>query len=481
MSQPPNPIADIWRWDGTVDRKTYAIVGVLGFAIKNNLDRYVARYFLPRSSDFFNYWAPLGKAAQLTKLSRAEINFLLTLLALSLPFIWVGVAMTVRRLRDAAQPLWLVCLFFVPFLNLAFFLILCLLPSDGRPVLNEAAPWPNVRPLDRVIPRGKLASVLLSTAVSTAIGLLFLLLGTHMIGSYGWSLFVALPFCMGLFSVLLYSYHEPRTLGSCIEVSLLPVAVIGVVTLAIAVEGLICLMMAAPLALLLTMLGGALGYQIQAHHWSTRNKPAIFSVILLTIPSIFISERAISPQPPGYMIRSAVEINAPPELVWREVVAFAEIAPPQELLFRAGVAYPVRAEISGSGVGAIRRCIFSTGAFEEPITVWDEPRLLKFSVTKNPAPLKELSPYGPIQPPHLHGYFVSRGGQFLLTSLPGQRTRLEGTTWYQHTMWPATYWHWWSDYIIHRIHMRVLNHIRNRAEAHSTQAFAAPADSASTH
>ena len=322
---------------------------------------------------------------------------------------------------------------------------------------------------------GKLASALLSIAVTTAGGLLFLLLGTQLIGSYGWSLFVALPFCMGLFSALMYSYHEPRTLGSCIEVSVLPIVVIGVVVFAIAVEGLICLMMAAPLGLIFTTLGGVLGYQIQARYWSPRNKPAILSMILLIIPSVFVGERAISPEPPGFVVRSAVTIDARPEKVWNQVVAFAEIAPPQELLFRAGVGYPIRAEISGTRVGATRHCIFSTGAFEEPITVWDEPRLLKFTVTKNPEPLNELSPWGHLHPPHMHGYFVSQGGQFLLTELPGHRTRLEGTTWYQHTMWPATYWGWWSNYVIHRIHMRVLNHIRERAETAAPQARAASA------
>jgi hypothetical protein len=64
-----------------------------------------------------------------------------------------------------------------------------------------------------------------------------------------------------------------------------------------------------------------------------------------------------------------------------------------------------------------------------------------------------------------------------LTALPGGRTRLEGTTWYHHSMWPATYWHWWSAYVIHKIHMRVLNHIRERTEVASTQALAAEADS----
>ncbi len=90
--------------------------------------------------------------------------------------------------------------------------------------------------------------------------------------------------------------------------------------------------------------------------------------------------------------------------------------------------------------------------------------LLLFSVTANPAPMNELTPYKHIKPPHLHGYFESHQGQFLLTPLAGGRTRLEGTTWYSHTMWPEQYWHLWSDYIIHNIHMRVLRHIKEQTE-----------------
>jgi hypothetical protein len=207
-----------------------------------------------------------------------------------------------------------------------------------------------------------------------------------------------------------------------------------------------------------------LGYTIQAHHWRPKQTPAMLSIVILMIPASFGIEQAAALKPPVFMVRTAIEVNAPPEKVWNQVVAFAEIPPPKELLFRAGIAYPIRAEISGHGVGAVRHCVFSTGPFVEPIEVWDEPQLLKFGVTANPAPLNELSPYGNIQPPHLHGYFVSEKGQFSLTSLPRGRTRLEGTTWYQHTMWPAAYWHLWSDYIIHRIHLRVLEHIRAESE-----------------
>ena len=456
--------ADLWRWDGKVGRAEYAAVGLIGVAIKHNLDRLIALAFFPNSLAFLNYWAPLGKAARLNHLTNNEVKFLATLLLFSIPFLWVGVAMTVQRLRDAGQPVWLLVLFFFPVINVLFFLALCALPPRERAVESEGAPWPAQSGFSEVIPSSPLGSAVLSIFLTSVLGLVFLGLGTLVVGAYGWGLFVALPFCLGMFSVLLYSYHSPRDWWTCLNVALLPVGILGIALILLAMEGVICVLMAAPFALGLSALGGMLGYTIQARHWRPKQTPAMLSIVILMIPASFGIEHAAALQSPTFEVRTAIEVNAPPEKVWNQVVAFAEIPPPTELLFRAGIAYPIRAEISGHGVSAVRHCIFSTGPFAEPIEVWDEPRLLKFGVTANPAPLSELSPYGNIQPPHLHGYFVSKQGQFLLTALPGGRTRLEGATWYQHTMWPAAYWHLWSDYIIHRIHLRVLQHIREVAE-----------------
>jgi uncharacterized membrane protein YhaH (DUF805 family) len=453
-----------WKFNGKVDRKTYAIVGLVAFFLKENVDRVVAGIYFHRAWNIFHYWVPLNSNASIRALPEDDARFIATMVALALPFIWLGVAMTVRRLRDIGEPVWLVVLFFIPYINLLLFAVLGVLPTHEKPAHTESAPWPGPRSLDDLIPKSKLGSAILSIVLSSVIGLLFVLLGVLVTGAYGWSLFVALPFCLGLFSVLLYSYHTPRGFAECVGVSLLPVVILGGLLLLVAIEGLICVMMAAPIAGALALLGGLLGYRIQANHWRPREAPAILSVVLLVVPGFFGMERAAGLVPETFRVQTAIEVNAPPEKVWDQVVAFAEIPPPKEMLFRAGIAYPIRAEISGHGVGAVRHCIFSTGPFVEPIEIWDEPRLLKFGVTANPTPLQEWTPYAHIEPPHLHGYFVSEQGQFLLTALPVGRTRLEGTTWYRHSMWPAAYWHLWSDYIIHSIHLRVLRHIKLEAE-----------------
>jgi hypothetical protein len=147
------------------------------------------------------------------------------------------------------------------------------------------------------------------------------------------------------------------------------------------------------------------------------------------------------------------------------VIAFAPLPPPTDLLFRAGVAYPQRAHIDGAGVGAIRYCEFSTGAFVEPITAWEAPHRLAFGVAHNPPPMRELSPWGPIDAPHLTGFLIADAGEFRLNALPGGRTELVGTTWYRHHLYPAAYWHLWSDAIIHKIHMQVLEHVARLSTA----------------
>jgi len=463
---------DLWRWNGRVDRKTYAAVGFIGFGVKHLLDGLLTRHCLNNNSGFlFNYWAPLGVYAYINQLSSYQMEYLAAMLLAAMPFIWLGLAMTTRRLRDAGWPVWLSALFFVPVVNVVFLIALCLLPSAGYEKTTDAAPWPGPRVLDGIIPRSSAGSALMAILLASVIGLAFLLLGTVVLQTYGWGLFVALQFCLGLFAVLLYSYHEPRGFGESMGVALLPMAILGIALLLVAMEGLICILMAAPIAVGLAALGGMLGYTIQATHWMSRHSSSVLSVILLSLPAAFGAEGIAQLEPAKFVVRTAIGVNAPPEEVWRRVVAFSEIPPPTDLLFRSGIAYPIRAEITGRGPGAIRRCRFSTGAFVEPIEVWDEPRLLSFGVTSNPAPLNELTPYGHIEPRHLHGYFESEHGQFLLTALAGGRTRLEGTTWYRNAIWPAGYWRIWSDYIVRRIHLRVLEHIKQRAEVERGAGF----------
>ena len=164
-------------------------------------------------------------------------------------------------------------------------------------------------------------------------------------------------------------------------------------------------------------------------------------------------------------VGTSIVVNAPVYLVWKNVIAFPPLAPPAEWIYQTGIAYPIGATITGSGPGAIRRCSFSTGDFVEPITVWKENHLLAFDVVSQPPSQREFG-VGTITTPHKESdYMRSQRGQFRLVALDSTHTLLEGTTWYQDYFWPQAYWRPISDTIVHRIHTRVLEHVRKQAEA----------------
>ena len=456
-------LSNLWRWDGEVTRWPYIVVGVIGFGLKHNLDRILA-YAFHRGWDIFNYWIPPEKFLRPGALSQEDIAFVVALVATSLPFIWVGTAMTAQRLRSIGLPVWLTMLFFAPVFNLLFFLLLSILPARPEAAPSRLSDRPSNRFLDRLIPRHALGSAAAACLLVVPVGVAATLLSTQTLNLYGWGLFIAAPFCLGFASVLIYGYHAPRSFLSCIGVSMAAAFLLGVALMLLAIEGIICLFMAAGIGLPLAAMGGSVGYLLQRRPVIMRSAPAALTSLILFIPGVMGFEHARPELAPTLVARTAIEIDAPPERVWNSVVSFAEIPEPTEAIFRLGIAYPVRATITGEGAGAVRHCEFSTGPFVEPIEIWDAPRLLKFSVTANPAPMQEWTPYKSTHPPHLVGFLESQGGQFLLTPLPGGRTRLEGTTWYQHNLWPASYWQVWSDAIIHRIHLRVLAHIKNSAE-----------------
>lgn len=457
-----NFIHSLFSSEGVTNRRTYAVVGIVGFVLKHNLDRLLATAVFHRPWSPFNYWVPLGDVVRVTQVPRDEAIFLAAMLALALPFIWVGIVLTQKRLRSAALSPWLVGLFFIPFLNLVFFIVLSLIPEREPRARPQAVS--STSPLARVMPDSKLGSATVALLVTVPFGFGATLLGADVLKNYGWGTFVAIPFTIGFIAAVLYGIPHPRTFAGCVGVACLSVTLLGFSLLALAVEGVFCLLMALPLALPLAAFGGACAFAVQRVRWSHTTGPAFLSALLMLAPGIEVLEHVAARPAPVFVVRSSIDIQAPPEKVWQEVIAFTQIPPPSEWIFRSGIAYPIRAEMIGTGVGAERHCVFSTGAFVEPIQIWDEPRQLKFSVTSNPAPMEEWTPYKHIEPPHLHGFLVSEGGQFLLTPLPNGGTRLEGTTWYHHGLWPSRYWQLWSDAIIHRIHMRVLTHIRDEAE-----------------
>ena len=102
----------------------------------------------------FNYLVFFSPRNGILGLKPEDAGFYTLLLLAALPFIWVGTVLTERRLRDAGLPLWLVIVFFLPLINLIFFVILAAIPTSQS---TEQPSRLSAR-IGRLIPEGEFGS-----------------------------------------------------------------------------------------------------------------------------------------------------------------------------------------------------------------------------------------------------------------------------------------------------------------------------------
>jgi hypothetical protein len=404
-----------------------------------------------------HFWTPLDYIRSVPFLLATRLDgapgWLLPAMALwTLPFLWAGITLTLRRALDAGWSAWTTLGFFVPVVNYLIMFALCLAPS--RPVHPLAVERP--RSYERRLP-----SALLAIAAGVLFGLGMVVLTVVGLQQYGLALFFGTPFAIGALTAFLFNRRYPASRQESAQVVLMTLLLTAGSLFLLGNEGVICLLMALPLSLVVGLMGAAVGRAA-----ALRGHPQLptSAVALALVPLGAVLEPRATTGRVLHEVRSSVVIDASAEQVWQHVVAFRPLSEPTELVFRLGIAYPRYAAIEGEGVGAVRRCVFSTGTFVEPITAWEPGRRLAFDVTEAPPPLRELTPYAGVAPPHLDGYLRSTRGEFRLVPLPDGRTRLEGSTWYELRLGPEPYWQVFSDYLIHRIHERVLRHVEAESE-----------------
>ena len=445
-------LPDLFGVKGRVTRREYLTAGLMLMVFKYVIDATVIYLVAHVVWTPWDYLFPL-LGTHGGKVPAFPAWLQLTVLVWTLPFIWIGVTLMMRRAVDAGRsPAWCSA-FFIPFINYAVMLWLAALPS-ATSTSEPQKPDPSAE-VDRF------GSAIFGVLGAAAFGLLAVLVSVVGIRNYGWPLFLGTPFIQGMVCGWAFNRERVRSVTETNAVVWTSLLLVGGVVFLFAMEGVICLLMALPIAIVLGVMGASVGRTI-----ALRGNRNVFgaAAMLFVIPTGAIMDRATTSAPPTYEVVTTVDVAAAPERVWNKVVQFGEIKAPLAWYFRGGIAYPIRATIEGSGVGAIRRCEFSTGAFVEPITVWDEPRRLAFGVAEQPPPLTELSIYSKVYAPHIDGYFRSDRGEFRLVPLTNGGTRLEGHTWYSVAVYPQAYWRATSEVLLHEIHRRVLDQVKLEAE-----------------
>ena len=317
-----------------------------------------------------------------------------------------------------------------------------------------------------IIPKSGEGAAAMGVITTVPLGVAATALAVYGFELYGLVLFCFLPFAIGLNSSLIYGYHKERRFKKTMWVSQAALfAVLGVIFL-LAMEGAICLIMAAPIAMVLTGLGASIGWAISKKYFGTKIRTATLVSLIISVPALMGFEDAAYGEPHWITVTTEVFVDAPQQEVWEHLVDPSALVESEDVFFRRGVAHPNYVELLGEGPGATLRGEFSTGSFELAIDEWDAPNRLAVSVVEHPPTMQEWSIYGEIDAPHLVDYFVCETGQIELTpTTAADRTLLRATTTCRQQLGPQWYWSLWSETIIDRLHHHFFEDLRRRVEA----------------
>lgn len=334
----------------------------------------------------------------------------------------------------------------VPGVQVAASAVIALLPRHVARAVNDPTPGLEI------------AHIIQGVCAGVAIIVLAVLISALTFGAYGWGLFVMTPFSVGMATGYLVNRRHRLGAGRT-SIIVLTAAALGTVALVmLALEGLVCILLASPLGAIVALLGGAAG-RAMARTSHSGGQP-LMSVAIL--PALFALESAMPPAVP-IETHEEMEINASPEMVWGALTSSAPIANGPGLVGAAGLAYPVRGRLLGAGVGAIRLGDFSTGTARELVTEWLPNHRLAFTVLQQPPAMEEMSPYRQVRAPHVHGYFITRETRFSLVAIPGGRTRLIVDAQHVLRIDPALYWEPMARMAIHLNVARVLEDVCTKA------------------
>lgn len=239
-------------------------------------------------------------------------------------------------------------------------------------------------------------------------------------------------------------------------------------TLLLEWEGLICVVMLAPVMLLLSTLGGLIA--IGVRRAVGRDGQLRCAVVVALLPFLAAPVEGLRSQSDEIIeVHNVIGVAAPPERVWREIRSVPRISEEEHSdswLHRIGFPRPVEAVLQGEGVGSVRIAQFERGlVFVERVTEWKPSARLAFTIRADTAniPPKTLDEHVKVGGPYFDvldgAYEIEAAGDEKVLLHLSSRQRL-GTRF----NWYASLW---TGRVMSELQSYILWIIKRRAESSS--------------
>jgi hypothetical protein len=240
--------------------------------------------------------------------------------------------------------------------------------------------------------------------------------------------------------------------------------VVGVIGL-LGFELVVCIILALPIFLPLSSLGGLAFVFLTREFQKDKVPPALSVTLFLLLPYLVTLVEHQFPTPDSIRtVDSQIVINAPAEVVWAQITSVPKIQPAEHHLaafWLLGIPKPVQAMLpSGGGVGTVRHSTYENGLnFNEVVTAWQPQQGYRFTIdldAAHPPPWPWTQIGGP--------YFDLLDGVYRLEPLADGRVVLHLSSRHRLSTKFNAYGGFWTDFLLGDIQAYILQVIKQRAE-----------------
>jgi hypothetical protein len=277
---------------------------------------------------------------------------------------------------------------------------------------------------------------------------------------------VFLPIAIGFITVFLIERRQPQPLWTWFVIPWVPVLVGEAATAAAFWEGLMCIVMFTPIAMVASSVGGLAAGLIARRARSRTSNVSLVCVMFLPLLMSGFEQRFLG-QRDLRNVESVVNIQATPAAVWKNIERVPRIDPAElqrSWSHAIGFPNPVEATLSQEGIGGVRHATFEGGVlFIETVDAWEPERRLGFSIR---AQTEQIPPTTLDEHVTVGGkFFDVLHGEYILEALPNGGTRLHLVSRHRVSTDFNWYAHLWTDAVMNDLQQRILRVVKNRSEA----------------
>ena len=277
---------------------------------------------------------------------------------------------------------------------------------------------------------------------------------------------VLMPFVVGCLTIYFAEVERSQPLWRWFIIPWLPMVGALLATMLVLLEGAICVVLFTPLALVLSSVGGVFGGLAGRFIRSRSVRRATLACVMVLPFFTAIWEKPVFYQVESRRVENVIDIQAPPEAVWRNIKSVRTIRRdelPGSWARNIGFPDPIEATLSHEGVGGVRNASFTGGlSFLETVDVWEPERRLAFSISAqtDKIPATTLDEHVRVG----GEYFDVLRGEYWLEPLGNGVTRLHLSSQQRLSTDFNWYAHLWTDAVMSDLQRRILHVIKGRCE-----------------